>query len=60
LSAQPYSEAQEDEVSTGRKITAQPKTSTHPVRPGPEKVSIAASHKAIAKRFPKVLAELAK
>ena len=47
-------------MSAGRKIAVKPKTARHPVRPRAEKVDIDTAHDAIARRFPKVLAELAK
>ncbi|HZC15512.1 MAG TPA: hypothetical protein VE309_02010 [Caulobacteraceae bacterium] len=47
-------------MTTARKPAPEAAQTTHPVRPQPGKLDIAAMHDAIAKRFPKVLAELAK
>jgi hypothetical protein len=47
-------------VTAAPKTAARSKIVTHPVRPRAVKVDIVEASKAIAKRFPKVLAELAK
>jgi hypothetical protein len=47
-------------VSSSPKTAATPKMAKHPVRPRAVKVDIADAHKAVAKRFPRVLSELAK
>jgi len=52
--------AKEGQVNTARKTAPQTTQATHPVRPHAGGLNIDALHDAIAKRFPKVLAELAK
>jgi hypothetical protein len=47
-------------VSPAPKSEARKATPTHPPRPKPGKLDIAAAHKSIVRRYPKVLAELAK
>ena len=47
-------------MSTAPKIPAKDTTAKHPVRPRAAKLGIARAHEAIAQRYPKVLAELAK
>ena len=49
----------EVEVSTKRSVQAK-SDATHPVRPRPAKFDIAKAEEAIAARYPKVLAALAK
>jgi hypothetical protein len=47
-------------VSADPKIAVKPPTAKFPVRPRAVKLDIVEAHKAIAARFPQVLAELAK
>jgi hypothetical protein len=48
------------DVKTLRKPSSPSKGGSHPVKPGKAKVDVREAHARIAKRFPKVLAELAK
>ena len=50
----------EGQVHTARQIAPEATATTFPVRPRPGPIDVAAMHAAIAKRYPKVLAELAK
>lgn len=52
--------AEEDDVSAAQKANVMPRPATHPVRSRSGQLDIAALHAAIVRRFPKVLAELAK
>ncbi|MDR3513617.1 MAG: hypothetical protein P4L73_18425 [Caulobacteraceae bacterium] len=47
-------------MTTARKTAPATAKAANPVRPRPDAPDIAASHAKIARRFPKVLAELAK
>jgi hypothetical protein len=48
------------DLSAAPKPKAAKAKPTHPPRPAPGKPDVAAAHKSIVRRYPKVLAELAK